>query len=77
VTDVNINVQTDLTPIVAAIAKELWAPYADFVKQLRAEGRVTDAEVKQLQEKLRARWDDLPDLVQGRLQDGTPEAGNA
>jgi hypothetical protein len=77
VTDVNVNIHTDLMPVVAAIAKELWMPYADFIKQLRAEGRVTDAEVKQLQEKLRARWDELPDMFQARLPNTTPESGSA
>jgi hypothetical protein len=57
----------DLTPRVSAIVAVFLRPYQDFVSQLRADGRITDAEIDELTNETKFRGEHLAELVREEL----------
>ncbi|MDQ3486864.1 MAG: hypothetical protein M3468_03905 [Acidobacteriota bacterium] len=67
------EVRVDLTPIVGGIASVLVEPFWEFIHKLQAEGKVSEAEVDQLEAAIRDRASRLFELVQTQLREQKPE----
>jgi glycerol-3-phosphate O-acyltransferase len=59
--------RTGQLPIVSSILRVFMQPYNDLLTKLQAEGRVTDAELRQLREEIEKRGASLSGLVAEHL----------
>lgn len=57
------NIHINMTPIVSEILKVFTQPYVELIAKLHADGRVSDAEVNALTDKLREKGDSVADIV--------------
>ena len=59
---------SDISPVVTAVIETLIEPYADFIARLHAEGRITAAEVAEVNAAVDKRKDGLAESVHEYLQ---------